>query len=127
MWVYLVKISCYNSICFSLLVFSILFEMRTAFVGVVVLLCLMVFRNGSEDPHRTIYDAFGFVLYEYDCMSAFSNRFHRYWNAVKCCGTGCVGFCSDAIIHSCLINLRWFLGICCYMVMMLREKAIRCD
>ena len=29
--------------------------------------------------------------------------------------------------NSCLINLHWFLGICCYMVMMLREKAIRCD
>ena len=26
-----------------------------------------------------------------------------------------------------LINLHWFLGICYYMVMMLREKAIRCD
>ncbi len=31
---------------------------------------------GSGDPHRTIYDAFGFILCNYDCMSAFlANQF----------------------------------------------------
>ena len=39
----------------------------------------------------TIYDAFGFVLCNYDCMSAFSKSvFTGTWNAVKYCGTGCV-------------------------------------
>ncbi len=46
---------------------------------------------GSGDPHRTIYDAFGFVLCNYDCMSAFSKSvFTGIGNAVKYCGTGCV-------------------------------------
>ncbi len=44
-----------------------------------------------RNPHRTIYDAFGFVLCNYDCMSAFGKSvFTGIGNAVKYCGTGCV-------------------------------------
>ena len=90
MWVYLVKIAATMAFCFFFVsIFSILFGNENSIVGVVVLLCLMVFRNG--DPHRTIYDAFGFVLCNYDCMSAFSKSvFTGIGNAVKYCGTGCV-------------------------------------
>ena len=93
MWVYLVKIAATMAFCFFFVsIFSILFGNENSIVGVVVLLCLMVFRNcGSGDPHRTIYDAFGFVLCNYDCMSAFSKSvFTGIGNAVKYCGTGCV-------------------------------------
>ncbi len=66
MWVYLVKIAVTMAFCFFL-------------------------ECGSGDPHRTIYDAFGFVLCNYDCMSAFSKSvFTGIGNAVKYCGTGCV-------------------------------------
>ena len=48
---------------------------------------------GSGDPHRTNYDALGFVLCNNDCMSAFSKSvFSGIGNAVKYCGTGCVDF-----------------------------------
>jgi len=93
MWVYLVKIAATMAFCFFFVsIFSILFGNENSIVGVVVLLCLMVFRKcGSGDPHRTIYDAFGFVLCNYDCMSAFSKSvFTGIGNAVKYCGTGCV-------------------------------------
>ncbi len=92
MWVYLVKIAATMAFCFFFVsIFSILFGNENSIVGVVVLLCLMVFRSGSGDPHRTIYDAFGFVLCNYDCMSAFSKSvFTGIGNAVKYCGTGCV-------------------------------------
>ncbi len=90
---YLVKIAVTMAFCFSFVtIFSILFGNENSIVGVVVLLCLMVFRNADlGDPHRTIYDAFGFVLCNYDCMSAFSKSvFTGIGNAVKYCGTGCV-------------------------------------
>ena len=90
--VYLVKIAVTMAFCFLFVtIFSILFGNENSIVGVVVLLCLMVFRNADLDPHRTIYDAFGFVLCNYDCMSAFSKSvFTGIGNAVKYCGTGCV-------------------------------------
>ena len=91
MWVYLVKIAVTMAFCFLFVtIFSILFGNENSIVGVVVLLCLMgISECGSGNPHRTIYDAFGFVLCNYDCMSAFSKpAFTGTWNAVKHCCTG---------------------------------------
>ena len=46
MWVYLVKIAVTMAFCFFFVsIFSILFGNENSIVGVVVLLCLMVFRN----------------------------------------------------------------------------------
>ena len=46
MWVYLVKIAATMAFCFFFVsIFSILFGNENSIVGVVVLLCLMVFRN----------------------------------------------------------------------------------
>ena len=48
MWVYLVKIAVTMAFCFSFVsIFSILFGNENSIVGVVVLLCLMVFRNAD--------------------------------------------------------------------------------
>ena len=48
-----------------------------------------VFEWAFVEPTKT--DAFGFVLCNYDCMSAFSKSvFTGIGNAVKYCGTGCV-------------------------------------
>ena len=84
--------------------------------------------RGSGDPHRTIYDAFGYVLCNNGRMSAScKSAFTGTGNAVKYCCTGSVDTFLDVIIHSCLTNLHWFLAICYYMDMMLQEQAIRCD
>ena len=90
--VYLVKIAVTMAFCFLFVtIFSILFGNENSIVGVVVLLCLMVFRNADLGIHTGQYDAFGFVLCNYDCMSAFSKSvFTGIGNAVKYCGTGCV-------------------------------------
>ena len=48
MWVYLVKIAATMAFCFFFVsIFSILFGNENSIVGVVVLLCLMVFRNAD--------------------------------------------------------------------------------
>ena len=93
MLVYLVKIAVTMAFCFLFVtVFSILFGNENSIVGVVVLLCLMVFRNADlGNPYRTIDNAFRFVLCNYDCMSAFGkSAFTGIWNAVKHCCTGSV-------------------------------------
>ena len=52
MWVYLVKIAVTMAFCFSFVsIFSILFGNENSIVGVVVLLCLMVFRNADLGIH----------------------------------------------------------------------------
>ena len=91
MWVYLVKIAVTMAFCFLFVtIFSILFGNENSIVGVVVLLCLMVFRMRICDPHRQSTMLY-FVLCNYDCMSAFSKSvFTGIGNAVKYCGTGCV-------------------------------------
>ena len=91
MWVYLVKIAATMAFCFFFVsIFSILFGNENSIVGVVVLLCLMVFRNADLGIHTGQSTmAFGFVLCNYDCMSAFSKpAFTGTWNAVKHCCTG---------------------------------------
>ena len=93
MWVYLVKIAVTMAFCFFFVsIFSILFGNENSIVGVVVLLCLMVFRNADLGIHTGQSTMlFGFVLCNYDCMSAFSKSvFTGIGNAVKYCGTGCV-------------------------------------
>ena len=92
MWVYLVKIAVTMAFCFFFVsIFSILFGNENSIVGVVVLLCLMVFRNADLGIHTGHLRCFGFVLCNYDCMSAFSKSvFTGIGNAVKYCGTGCV-------------------------------------
>ena len=84
MWVYLVKIAVTMAFCFFFVsIFSILFGNENSIVGVVVLLCLMVFRNADLGIHTGQSTMlFGFVLCNYDCMSAFSKSSHRYW---ECC------------------------------------------
>ncbi len=89
--VYLVKIAVTMAFCFLFVtIFSILFGNENSIVGVVVFIMPYgISECGSGDPHRTIYDAFGFVLCNYDCMSAFSKpAFTGTWNAVKHCCTG---------------------------------------
>ena len=52
MWVYLVKIAVTMAFCFFFVsIFSILFGNENSIVGVVVLLCLMVFRNADLGIH----------------------------------------------------------------------------
>ena len=52
MWVYLVKIAVTMAFCFLFVtIFSILFGNENSIVGVVVLLCLMVFRNADLGIH----------------------------------------------------------------------------
>ena len=52
MWVYLVKIVATMAFCFCFVsIFSILFGNENSIVGVVVLLCLMVFRNADLGIH----------------------------------------------------------------------------
>ena len=52
MWVYLVKIAATMAFCFFFVsIFSILFGNENSIVGVVVLLCLMVFRNADLGIH----------------------------------------------------------------------------
>ena len=52
MWVYLVKIAITMTFCFFFVsIFSILFGNENSIVGVVVLLCLMVFRNADLGIH----------------------------------------------------------------------------
>ena len=52
MWVYLVKIAVTLAFCFFFVsIFSILFGNENSIVGVVVLLCLMVFRNADLGIH----------------------------------------------------------------------------
>ena len=52
MWVYLVKIAATMAFCFCFVsIFSILFGNENSIVGVVVLLCLMVFRNADLGIH----------------------------------------------------------------------------
>ena len=52
MWVYLVKIAATMAFCFFFVsIFSILFGNENSIVGVVVLLCLMVFRNSDLGIH----------------------------------------------------------------------------
>ena len=49
------------------------------------------FFSGEQIIERGQIYAFGFVLCNYDCMSAFSKSvFTGIGNAVKYCGTGCV-------------------------------------
>ena len=93
MWVYLVKIAVTMAFCFLFVtIFSILFGNENSIVGCSsFIMPYGISECGSGDPHRTIYDAFGFVLCNYDCMSAFSKSvFTGIGNAVKYCGTGCV-------------------------------------
>ena len=90
--VYLVKIAVTMAFCFLFVtIFSILFGNENSIVGVVVLLCLMVFRNADLGIHTgqsTMLLALFFVIM---CMSAFSKSvFTGIGNAVKYCGTGCV-------------------------------------
>ena len=91
--VYLVKIAVTMVFCFLFVtIFSILFGNENSIVGVVVLLCLMVFRNADLGIHTgqsTMLLALFFVLCNYDCMSAFSKpAFTGTWNAVKHCCNG---------------------------------------
>ena len=129
MWVYLVKIAVTLAFCcFFVSIFSILFGNENSIVGVVVLLCLMVFRNADLGIHTgqsTMLLALFFVIMT--VCPHLANQFSPVLGMLLNIAALAVLILFDAIIHSCLINLHWFLGICCYMVMMLREKAIRCD
>ncbi len=87
------KIAVTLAFCFFFVsIFSILFGNENSIVGVVVLLCLMVFRNADLGIHTgqsTMLLALFFV--NYDCMSAFGKSvFTGIGNAIKYCGTGCV-------------------------------------
>ena len=65
-WVYLVKIAITMAFCFGFVtLFSILFGNENSIVGVVVLLCLMVFRNadlGVHTRHSTLLIALFFAI-----------------------------------------------------------------
>ena len=67
MWVYLVKIAATMAFCFFFVsIFSILFGNENSIVGVVVLLCLMVFRNADLGIHTgqsTMLLALFFVVF----------------------------------------------------------------
>ena len=71
--VYLVKIALTMIFCFGFVtVFSILFGNENSIVGVVVLLCLMVFRNADlGNPYRTVNDITCIVLCNYGSISTF--------------------------------------------------------
>ena len=88
--VYLIKIAVTMVFCFLFVtVFSILFGNENSIVGVVVLLCLMVFRNADLGIHTgqsTMLLAMFFVIMAVSCKSAFTGT----GNAVKYCCTGSV-------------------------------------
>ena len=68
MWVYLVKIAATMAFCFFFVsIFSILFGNENSIVGVVVLLCLMVFRNADLGIHTgqstMLLDLFFYALF----------------------------------------------------------------
>ena len=91
MWVYLVKIAVTMAFCFFFVsIFSILFGNENSIVGVVVLLCLMVFRNADLGIHTgTMLLALFFVIMTV-CPHLANQFFTGIGNAVKYCGTGCV-------------------------------------
>ena len=88
LFVYMAKVAVTMAFCFLFVtIFSILLGNENSIVGVVVLLCLMVFR--SRNPYRTVYHTSGFVFRSYDCVSTSGkSAFPGTGNAVKYC---CIG------------------------------------
>ena len=78
MWVYLVKIAATMAFCFFFVsIFSILFGNENSIAGVVVLLCLMVFRNadlGIRTGQSTMLLALFFVIMT--VCPHLANQFH---------------------------------------------------
>lgn len=92
-------------------------------MGVVVLLCVMVFRNadlGIHTGHSTWLLALFFVIMT--VCPHLANQLSPLPALLINIAALAVLICSDAIIHLCLINPHWFLAIYCYMDMMCQEK-----
>ena len=88
-FVYMVKIAVTMVFCFAFVTASsIILGKDNSIVGVVVLLCVMVFRN-ADLGIRTLYMAFGIVLCNYDSMptsgeSAFTASGAAYKHCSSC-------------------------------------------
>ena len=111
-FVYMVKIAVTMVFCFAFVTASsIILGKDNSIVGVVVLLCVMVFRNadlGIHTRHSTWLLALFFVIMT--VCPHLANQLSPLPALL--------------IIHLCLINPHWFLAIYCYMDMMCQEKAI---
>ena len=78
MWVYLVKIAATMAFCFFFVsIFSILFGNENSIVGVVVLLCLMVFRNADLGIHTGLLN--GNRVFIQHFLKGFFRLCYRGW------------------------------------------------
>ena len=94
-FVYMVKIAVTMVFCFAFVTASsIILGKDNSIVGVVVLLCVMVFRNADLGIHiSTLYMAFGIVLCNYDNMpTSGKSAFTASGTAYKHCGAGSADF-----------------------------------
>ena len=125
MLVYLVKIAVTMAFCFLFVtIFSILFGNENSIVGVVVLLCLMVFRNADLGIHTgqsTMLLALFFVIMTVcpHLANQFSPVLGMLLNIAALAVLILFG-CHNPFMFN---QSTLVLGICCYMVMMLQGKS----